>query len=249
MTMRGERRALVFQHLAVEHPGLLGDRLNAAGFTLQTVELDEGDAIPELGQFELLLVLGGPMDVWEHDKYPWLTAEKEAIHRWVVTLGKPFLGVCLGHQLLAESTGGTVHPMDVAEIGVMDFALTTAGLDDPVFSVLPTPLRGLQWHGAEVRRMPDAGVVLADNSYGRAQAIRVGAVAWGVQFHVEVSAGTVAEWATIPAYSQALVRNGHTMEQLAASVEEHLDTMADTTERLARGLVDAVTAHTAALPR
>jgi GMP synthase-like glutamine amidotransferase len=249
MTMRAERHALVFQHLAAEHPGLLGDRLEAAGFTLHTVELDEGDAIPDLGPFELLVVLGGPMDVWEDDKHPWMKAEKEAIHHWVVTLAKPFLGVCLGHQLLAESTGGTVQPMDMAEIGVMEFTLTTAGLDDPVFSQLPTPLRGLQWHGAEVRRMPDAGVVLAKNPYGHAQAIRVGAVAWGMQFHVEVSADTVAEWATIPAYSQALVMTGHTMEQLAAAVEEHLGTMADTTERLARGLVDAVTAHAAALAR
>jgi GMP synthase-like glutamine amidotransferase len=247
MTARAERRALVFQHLAVEHPGLLGDHLVAAGFILQTVELDQGDAIPELEQFELLLVLGGPMDVWEEHKYPWLKVEKEAIHRWVVMLGKPFLGVCLGHQLLAESTGGTVERMDAAEIGVMEFALTPAGLDDPVFSELPTPLRGLQWHGAEVRTLPEAGVVLATNPYGHAQAIRVGAVAWGVQFHVEVSAGTVAEWATIPAYSQSLIMSGHPVERLAVSVEEHLGLMADTTERLARGLLDAVATRAGAV--
>ena len=96
---------LVLQHLAAEDPGALGLLLVDAGMRLTTVELDEGEEIPDLEGFDLLLVMGGPMDVWEEDEHPWLVAEKAAIHSWVSELRRPYLGVCLGHQLLADGHG------------------------------------------------------------------------------------------------------------------------------------------------
>src|SRR5580704_8309115 len=74
-------RALVFQHLAVEHPGSVGHLLEAAGMELVTVELDEGDRVPALEDFDLLIVMGGPMDVWDETRYPWMSPEKAAIRR------------------------------------------------------------------------------------------------------------------------------------------------------------------------
>lgn len=87
-------RILVFQHIAVEHPGSFREMMAADGIAWDTVALDEGAAIPCLEDYAALLVMGGPMDVWEEDRYPWLAAEKQAIRRWI-DLGRPFLGVCL----------------------------------------------------------------------------------------------------------------------------------------------------------
>src|SRR5271165_2705118 len=142
---------LVFQHLAIEDPGSLASWMDRAGMRLTTVELDEGGEIPDLEGFDFLLVMGGPMDVWQEEEHRWLVTEKAAIRRWVRQLRRPYLGVCLGHQLLADALGGAVGLMATPEIGVMDIALTDDGRSDRAFAGLPPVVPALQWHGAEVR--------------------------------------------------------------------------------------------------
>jgi GMP synthase-like glutamine amidotransferase len=235
-------RALVFQHLAIEHPGSLGRLLASAGVGLVAVELDEGEPIPDLEPFDLLIVMGGPMDVWEEDRYPWLAAEKAAIRRWVGDLGRPFLGVCLGHQLLAAATGGAVGPMPGPEVGVVQMSLTPGAGTDPLFSSLPATIEGLQWHGAQVSRLPPDSIVLATNDACEVQAFRVGPQAWGVQFHVEVLETTVAEWAAVPAYRAALEESSSDAGQLASAVADHLGRMAEVTASLAAGLLGRIDA-------
>ncbi len=175
----------------------------ADGIAWDAVALNEGAAIPPLDSYAALLVMGGPMDVWEEDRYPWLAAEKQAIRRWI-DLGRPFLGVCLGHQLLAAALGGDVGLMPAPEVGVVDVTLNDPA--DRLFAGLASPLACLQWHGAEVQTPPPGAVVTAGNGACRVQAMRVGEAAWGIQFHVEVTSQTVGEWTEIPAYAASLER-------------------------------------------
>jgi GMP synthase-like glutamine amidotransferase len=86
-------RLLVLQHIACEHPGVLRRFLAKDGIAWDAVELDEGEPIPELEPYDMLWVMGGPMDVWDIDEHPWLMAEKAAIRRWVRELQRPFLGL------------------------------------------------------------------------------------------------------------------------------------------------------------
>ena len=147
-------RLLVFQHIDCEHPGSLRRFLADDGVAWQAVNLFAGDPIPRLEEYDVLWVMGGPMDVWDVDEHPWLVPEKAAIRRWVQELNRPFLGLCLGHQLLADALGGTCGRQRSPEIGVLDVELTPAGETDPIFANMPARQKCLQWHSVRVAQPP-----------------------------------------------------------------------------------------------
>lgn len=202
--MSDTKKLLVFQHLAVEHPGIFRDFFNADGFEWDIVELDKGEPIPELSDYDALWVMGGPMDVWEEVQYPWLVKEKLAIRRAVLELNMPFVGICLGHQLLADALGGEVVPGLQPEVGVMYVQLSKAGQQNPVLKDLPKLLLCLQWHSAAVYKPPAGLDILASSEACQIQALGNQRAVFSSQFHVEITESTVTEWSKIPAYREAL---------------------------------------------
>ena len=197
-------KLLVFQHIDSEHPGSLRDFLAADNIACHTVKFDQGDAIPPLQNYDALWVMGGPMDVWEIKQYPWLIAEKKAIREWVLEKNKPFLGLCLGHQLLADALGGICDRQEPPEIGIFEVELTENAANDPLFKNLSQKQKCLQWHSVCVTQAPKNTTILASSDNCRIQAMRVGSNAWSMQYHVEVEADTVTNWGNVPAYRKAL---------------------------------------------
>jgi GMP synthase-like glutamine amidotransferase len=204
--MSDNLRILVLQHAAIEHPGIFRTFWRKAGHRITTVLMDAGESLPPLAAFDLMVVMGGPQDVWQEERFPWLAAEKAAIRHWVYEIEKPYLGICLGHQLLASALGGTVEKMPRPEVGLAPVTLTPEGLRDPVLTGFTNPVESFHWHGAGVSKPPAGAVILAGNEACPVQAIRVGRHAYGFQYHCEIEASTVADWSTIPAYHASLMK-------------------------------------------
>ncbi len=223
--IKGPQNVLVLQHARVEHPGVFSDFLREDGSQLLTVELDEGEQLPSsLDPFDLMIVMGGPQDVWQEDQHPWMRPEKEAIRKFVADMQRPYLGICLGHQLLADALGGKVKPARTPEVGVMTVEKTEAGRSDHASAGLPDPLTVLQWHGAEVVAAPPGGTVIACSAACPIQALEVNGRAYSLQYHFEVADDTVANWAVIPEYAKALedVMGADAVSRLDGQVAEQL---------------------------
>ena len=189
----------MLQHIACEPPGVFEDVLVQRGANIRRVELDEGDALPaSLDGFGAVIVMGGPMSAVDEAEHPWLAPEK-ALLREALSGGVPVWGVCLGVQLLASALGAHVGPGPAPEVGVLPVHPTPAGLADPVFGPCDWPLTALQWHG-DTFDLPTGAVVLASSPAYEHQAIRIGELGYGLQFHIEVDAGLADEWSRVPAY-------------------------------------------------
>jgi GMP synthase-like glutamine amidotransferase len=195
---------IVFQHLPCEHPGIFREFMRRDGVEEVTVELDAGDPLPTLETADALLVFGGPMNVYEEERYPWLGPET-AVIREAALGGLPVLGICLGAQLLAKALGAPVTRNPVSEVGLLEIELTPAGEVDPLFAGWPRRATVVQWHG-DTFAIPDGAVRLAGSADCPNQAFRFGDQAYGLQFHPEVTAAMAAEWSEIPEYAAALAR-------------------------------------------
>lgn len=197
------RSILVLQHVPHETLGTLEHHFSEAGLPCRYLKLFE--AVPdrlELEQAAGVVVLGGPMNVDEVDRYPFLGAEVGWI-RQALAAGIPFLGLCLGSQLLAKTLGAKVYANRVKEIGWYDLELTPQAADDPLFAGCAPQQLVFQWHG-DTFDLPSGAVLLARSPQCSHQAFRYGASAWGLQFHVEMTAELAIRWLEDPQNRQEL---------------------------------------------
>jgi len=198
---------IILQHIACETPGYIKDLMLADGVNLTTINLDEGESIPNnLQIYDAMFCMGGPMDTWMEKDYPWLIDEKNKIKHFVIELQKPFLGFCLGCQLLGEVVGGNIVKSSPAEIGILDIELLEDKKNDKLFYKFPNSIKALQWHSYEVQGLENINdiTLIGSSTSTKYQIFRYKDHAYGIQFHIEIKDDTVSEWGCVPEYKGAL---------------------------------------------
>ena len=198
---------IVLQHIKIEDPGYIKDLMLTEKVKLTTIELDEGEKIPKnLNKFDAMFCMGGPMDTWMEKEHPWLIDEKKRIKEFVVNLKKPYLGFCLGCQLLGEVVGGKVVKSNLPEIGMLNINFSNNKNNDLLFSKFPDDITSLQWHSYEVQGLENNKdiTLLASSPETKYQIFKYQNHAYGIQFHIEVKDTTVREWGCVPEYKKAL---------------------------------------------
>jgi len=178
-------RALILQHVACEGPGLIGEVLRERGIATDLVRVDENASVPrELGDASGLVVMGGPMGVYEEKQYPHLREEIRLIES-ALRQHRPVLGICLGSQLLAATLGARVYPGQQKEIGWYEVELQENAAQDSLWGGQPRTFTPLHWHG-DVFELPNGAVSLASSVLTRHQAFRYSDRVYGFLFHLEI---------------------------------------------------------------
>ena len=221
---------LVLQHINIEDPGYIKDLMIKDGVNITTIELDEGEKIPNnLNFFDGMLCMGGPMDTWMEKDFPWLIEEKKKIKEFVVELNKPYLGFCLGCQLLGEVIGGNVVKTNNPEIGMLDINFLDEKNKDILFADFPEKITSLQWHSYEVQELEKNRDVtlIASSKETKYQIFRYKNNAYGIQFHIEIKDTTVNDWGCVPEYKSALENQlGHgALEKFDKEAKENMTNM------------------------
>ncbi len=189
----------IIKHIEIEGPGTIGDFLNDDGIPYDVIDVFNGEPLPDsLSGTSAVIVLGGPMNVYEEDQYTFLKQEDRFLKE-VIEKGLPTLGFCLGAQLIAKAKGALVKKNPQKEIGWFKVSVTENGSSDPLFEGFQREFDVFQWHG-DTFDIPEGAVRLAESELCPNQAFRVGHNIYGLQFHVEVTDEMIYQW--IDAYRE-----------------------------------------------
>ncbi len=188
-------RVLTIVHEADAGPGVFGDALAASGAGLDEwwpAERAHAPARPDT--YDAILSLGGEANPDQGSEHPWLEIEKEFL-AGALAARVPILGVCLGAELLAEAGGGHNRRLGSSEIGWYEVRLNSAATADPVLGAMDRRFSALEWHSYETVLPPHATELARSDIC--VQAFRIGAGAWGIQFHAEVTTEDLEHWFTL----------------------------------------------------
>jgi GMP synthase (glutamine-hydrolysing) len=222
-------------HGARARSGLFGEVVAERGHVLEEWSLAWGTPPPRpLDDYGAVIVFGGSMHADQDDQHPWLREENLFIQR-LLSSGMPYLGVCLGAQLLAKAAHAPVAPAREPEIGWYEVELLPAGTHDPVLSALPERFYGFEWH-YYTYGLPGGAVELARSAICT-QAFRLGDRAWGVQFHPEVLPRQIEGW-----IEQERGKAPADLERVAAETRERLAAWNDLGRSLCTAFLDVADA-------
>ena len=182
-------RVSILLHAEPETPGLIAEILNRRGVEMEIVRGYAGERVPaSMDGRDALVVMGGPMGVYDQGRLPFLRDEIELIGD-ALRSGKPVLGVCLGSELLAAALGAKVEPAR-KEIGWYPVTLTDAAAHDPLWRDVDRQIAVFHWHG-DAFDVPPGAIPLASSALTPQQAFRHGRAAYGLLFHMEMDEGLV----------------------------------------------------------
>ncbi len=214
--------ALAIQHAEPEGPALLGETLREHGCEMRVLHTQRGELPPAtLGSYDALVVLGGPMSAGSDEGFPSRQAELALIAD-ALERARPIFGVCLGAQLLAVAAGSRIRVGAEAEVGWGSVSLTPEAAEDPLFGALAAEIPVLHWH-RETFELPAGAAHIAATSLYESQAFRVGDVAWGLQFHVEVDRRAVEGF--VAAFAQEAASAPGGAAAILADADEALSRM------------------------
>ncbi len=184
------KSVLVIQHTPAETIGSIAVPLAAAKVDVHTFEAFGQQSMPtEIGNYSGLIVMGGPMSVYEQDRYPFIQPEITLIQS-AMAAGKPVLGICLGSQLIAAALGSRVYPGRKKEIGWFKVRLYQGGMRDPIFVGVPFSFTAFHWHG-DVFEVPKDATPLLGSDLTACQGFRFGTRTWALLCHLEVTAESI----------------------------------------------------------
>jgi len=213
------RSVVAIEHTECETPGTISEALQSSGIDMRHIRTFRGDTVPaEIDSASGLVVMGGPMGVYEQERYPFLRDEIRLIED-AIRGEIPVLGVCLGSQLLATALGARVKKGKQKEIGWHTVNLAEATLNDPFWEGVDRSFRGFHWHG-DVFDLPEGAISLASSALTRCQAFRYGPNAYGILCHMEVTREIIS--CMIDAFAGELSEEKIEGETLLRQAETHL---------------------------
>lgn len=210
---------VVFQHHKNEPPAALGDILRDRGHKLRVVALYNNEPVPaDLDDVDGIVSMGGPQNVGETDKFPYLAAEMDYIKK-AHAAGKPIVGVCLGAQLIAKTLGGEVAAMATPEVGWAPIKQAFPGTIDTLYQGIPWDTMQMHMHGQEVTKLPPGGVPLAGSKACKTQAFKVGLRTYGFQYHFEWREEDIK----LAAKDELVAKAGSSADAITNGVAQHFD--------------------------
>ena len=217
------RSVFALQHIACEGLGILEEIFQHREIDYRYIRLDQGESLPspdEIAQ-NALVILGGPMNIYEEDIYPYLKEETELI-RYGLSAKIPMIGICLGAQMIARAAGAKVYAGQTKEIGWYPIQMAPAAAKDPLFSHQDSDTKVFQWHG-DTFDLPDGAVKLASSNLFPHQAFRLNDNAYALQFHLEVNETMILDW--VWEYRQEIKSSKIDIKSLYRNTDEEIENL------------------------